>query len=168
MTKKAERIVANYREMHGLPETEPLSETAALERVAAMMGEFVDNWPQPKRFHTALALVAKTLRASEAAHDLYAACYAAYQQIDGEQYPNLIGPLHAALAKGDGRQPDLHTITWSVKRMRQMKAALQECEAYFEERADAEIDHSGTHGNREMQLLVEVKQAIAGLSQVSA
>lgn len=34
-----------------------------------------------------------------AAPELYAACYAAYQQIDGEQYPDLIGPLHAALAK---------------------------------------------------------------------
>jgi hypothetical protein len=54
----------------------------------------------------------------------------------------------------------LHTNTIILKRMRQMKAALQECEAYFEERADAEIDHAGTHGNREMQLLAEVRQAL--------
>jgi hypothetical protein len=55
---------------------------------------------------------------------------------------------------------ELHTTTWLLKRMREMKAALQECESYFEERADAEIDHAGTHGNREMQLLVEVRDAL--------
>jgi hypothetical protein len=46
---RAERIAANYREMHGLPEPSPLSEDAALERIAAIMGEVVDNWPRPKR-----------------------------------------------------------------------------------------------------------------------
>jgi hypothetical protein len=66
-TERAERIAANYREMHGLPETGPLTENVALERIAALMGEFVDNWPRPKRFETALALVAKTLRAAIAA-----------------------------------------------------------------------------------------------------
>jgi hypothetical protein len=39
-----------------------------------------------------------------AAPDLYDACYAAYQQIDGEKYPDLIGPLHAALFKARGEQ----------------------------------------------------------------
>jgi hypothetical protein len=29
-----------------------------------MMSEFVDNWPQPKKVSTALALIAKTLRAA--------------------------------------------------------------------------------------------------------
>lgn len=57
---------------------------------------------------------------------------------------------------------ELHTITWANKRMRQMKSALQECEEYFEGLADAEIDCAGTHGNREMQLLVEVRQALEG------
>lgn len=168
--ERADRIAANYREMHGLPEPTPLAETAALERIAAMMGEFVDNWPHPKRFETALTLIAKTLRASAATHDLHAACYAAYQRIDGEQYPDLIGPLHAALVKAKGGDPELHTITWSVKRMREMKSALQACEAYFEERADAEYftDSPDPAGNEEMRLLVEVRQAIAGLPQVSA
>lgn len=57
---------------------------------------------------------------------------------------------------------ELHTITWANKRMRQMKAALQECETYFEERADAEFfpDSPDPCGNREMQLLVEVREAL--------
>jgi hypothetical protein len=48
---------------------------------------------------------------------------------------------------------------------RQMKAALQEYEAYFEERADAEYftDSAGPVGNDEMRLLVEVQAAIANL-----
>jgi hypothetical protein len=39
-------------------------ETGALNDIAAMMSEFVDNWPQPKRFATALKLIAKTIRAA--------------------------------------------------------------------------------------------------------
>jgi hypothetical protein len=35
-----------------------------LNDIAVMMSEFVDNWPQPKKVKTALALVAKTLRAA--------------------------------------------------------------------------------------------------------
>lgn len=38
--------------------------TALLNDIAAMMSEFVDNWPQPKKVSTALALIAKTLRAA--------------------------------------------------------------------------------------------------------
>lgn len=37
---------------------------AVLDDIAVMMSEFVDNWPQPKRVSTALALIAKTLRAA--------------------------------------------------------------------------------------------------------
>jgi cell division protein FtsB len=33
-----------------------------LNDIAVMMSEFVDNWPQPKKVSTALALIAKTLR----------------------------------------------------------------------------------------------------------
>ena len=33
-----------------------------LDAIAAMMSEFVDNWPQPKKISTALALIAKTIR----------------------------------------------------------------------------------------------------------
>lgn len=32
--------------------------------ISVMMTEFVDNWPEPKRISTALALIAKTLRAA--------------------------------------------------------------------------------------------------------
>ena len=35
-----------------------------LNDIAAMMSEFVDNWPEPKKVSTALALVAKTIRAA--------------------------------------------------------------------------------------------------------
>jgi hypothetical protein len=39
------------------------AETAELlNDIAVMMSEFVDNWPQPKKVSTALALIAKTLR----------------------------------------------------------------------------------------------------------
>jgi hypothetical protein len=64
----------------------------------------------------------------------------------------------------------LHTITLAVTRMRQMKAALQACETYFEERADAEYftDAASPSGNEEMRLLVEVQAAISGLPQASA
>jgi hypothetical protein len=43
--------------------------------------------------------------------------------------------------------------------------ALRACEAYFEERADAEYfpDSAGPVGNEEMRLLVEVQAAIANL-----
>lgn len=37
-------------------------EAERLDAIAVMMGEFVDNWPNPKRFDTALKLVAKTIR----------------------------------------------------------------------------------------------------------
>ena len=37
---------------------------------------------------------------------------------------------------------------------------LRECEDYFAERADAETDAAGTHGNAEMQLLVAVRDAL--------
>jgi hypothetical protein len=57
---------------------------------------------------------------------------------------------------------ELHTTTWLLKRMRQMKAALQECEAYFEPRAVAEWLSDGPHANREGQLLTEVRAAING------
>ena len=55
-----------------------------------------------------------------------------------------------------------HTATWLLKRMRQMKAALEECETYFGERADAEFfpDSPDPCGNREMQLLMEVQEAL--------
>ena len=47
----------------------PIPATGEVERetldvIAAMMSEFVDNWPQPKKVKTALALVAKTMRAA--------------------------------------------------------------------------------------------------------
>lgn len=35
-----------------------------LDDIAEMMGEFVDNWPQPKKISPALALIAKTMRAA--------------------------------------------------------------------------------------------------------
>lgn len=35
-----------------------------LNGIAAMMGEFVDNWPNPKRIDTAIALIGKTLRSA--------------------------------------------------------------------------------------------------------
>ena len=41
-----------------------VSEADVLNDIGVMMSEFVDNWPQPKRLDTALALVAKTLRAA--------------------------------------------------------------------------------------------------------
>lgn len=57
---------------------------------------------------------------------------------------------------------ELHTQTWLLKRMAQMKAALRECEAYFEERADAEYftDSAGPVGNEEARLWSEVVLAL--------
>lgn len=43
-------------------ETPAQAEAQLLADIAAMMGEFVDNWPQPKRVSTALKLIAKTIR----------------------------------------------------------------------------------------------------------
>lgn len=65
----------------------------------------------------------------------------------------------------DPRPAELHTTTWLLKRMRQMKSALQECESYFEERADAEYftDSPDPCGNAEMRILMEVRAAIEGL-----
>jgi hypothetical protein len=51
-----------------------------------------------------------------------------------------------------------------------IRSALLACEAYFEERADAEYftDSASPCGNEEMQLLVEVQEALRRLEQVSA
>lgn len=57
----------------------------------------------------------------------------------------------------------LHTTTWLLKRMRQMKSALQECEEYFEPLATAEYLDGVPAGNREMQLLMEVQDALNSL-----
>jgi hypothetical protein len=40
------------------------AEQAILDDIAVMMSEFVDNWPEPKKIDTAMALIAKTLRAA--------------------------------------------------------------------------------------------------------
>ena len=48
----------------------------------------------------------------------------------------------------------------SALRLILIEVALRECEDYFEQRADAEIDHTGTTGNEEMRLLVEIRQAL--------
>jgi hypothetical protein len=46
-------------------QAEPLIPSAiVLDGIGVMMSEFVDNWPNPKRVETALALIAKTLRAA--------------------------------------------------------------------------------------------------------
>lgn len=62
----------------------------------------------------------------------------------------------------DREEPQLLTSTLFIKRMRQMKSALQECESYFEERADAEYftDSPDPCGNAEMRLLMEVRDAL--------
>lgn len=44
---------------------------------------------------------------------------------------------------------------------RQIIQALEACEAYLAERADADIDATGMTGNEEMHLLVEVETALA-------
>ena len=41
-----------------------MTDRETLDAIAAMMSEFVDNWPQPKKINTALALIAKTMRAA--------------------------------------------------------------------------------------------------------
>ena len=56
--------------------------------------------------------------------------------------------------------PVLHTTTWLLKRMRKLKAALQECESYLEPLATAEWLADGPHANREGQLLTEVQDAL--------
>lgn len=48
------------------------------------------------------------------------------------------------------------------RRMAQMAAALDECDEYFDSRADADCDQDGFHGNAEMGLLVTVREALAG------
>ena len=40
------------------------AEQAILDDISVMMSEFVDNWPEPKKIDTAIALIAKTLRAA--------------------------------------------------------------------------------------------------------
>lgn len=72
----------------------------------------------------------------------------------------LISDMRASREQG---AKQLRTTTWLLKRMRQMKSALQECEAYFEPLATAEWLSDGASGNREMQLLTEVQGALEGL-----
>lgn len=79
----------------------------------------------------------------------------------------LIEQMRAA-READASQ--LHTTTWMLKRLRQMKSALQECETYFEERADAEYftDSPDACGNEEMRLLMEVRHAIRVFREADA
>lgn len=54
------------------------------------------------------------------------------------------------------------TITWANERMSEMREALAECEAYFEQRADAEYfaDSASPVGNDEMRLLVGIRRVL--------
>lgn len=49
-----------------------------------------------------------------------------------------------------------------------MRAALQECEAYFCDRADADCDQDGFIPNKEMSLLVEIRAALAADARLAA
>lgn len=55
----AARIIQQYGD-----QCEAVKTNEFLSLVAQTMGEFVDNWPEPKKPKTALALVAKALRAA--------------------------------------------------------------------------------------------------------
>jgi hypothetical protein len=53
-----------------------MNKSEVLADIAVMMSEFVDNWPNPKRIDTALALIAKTLRVPLAERRLATMCEA--------------------------------------------------------------------------------------------
>lgn len=58
------RVFARHREATNarlIRERDEVRE-ATLNDIAVMMSEFVDNWPNPKKVSTALALIAKTMR----------------------------------------------------------------------------------------------------------
>ena len=44
--------------------TEMLTEAAALDMIDEMISQHIENWPKPKQFKTAVALLGKTLAAS--------------------------------------------------------------------------------------------------------
>jgi len=48
----------------------------------------------------------------------------------------------------------------SANRTPAIRELLEACEAYFADRADADIDASGPTGNEEMGLLVQVREAL--------
>lgn len=56
------RLAALEAERAVIASTRP--DSALLADIAEMMGEFVDNWPEPKRVDTALKLIAKTMRSA--------------------------------------------------------------------------------------------------------
>jgi hypothetical protein len=59
----------------------------------------------------------------------------------------------------------METYLITLRQLRLVRSALGECEEYFEGRADAEYftDSPDACGNREMQLLVEVQDALRSL-----
>lgn len=60
------------------------------------------------------------------------------------------------------------TVALPMHRMNDMAdlySLLTACEEYFEPRADAEIDVSGTTGNEEMRLLMDVREALKALPE---
>ena len=61
-----EEVLAFSATLSAIPIPAPTGgvERETLDAIAAMMSEFVDNWPQPKKVKIALALVAKTMRAA--------------------------------------------------------------------------------------------------------
>ena len=48
----------------GLGHSASIADADVLNDIAVMMSEFVDKWPNPKKFSTSLALIAKTMRAA--------------------------------------------------------------------------------------------------------
>ena len=55
-------IERTYLAMHSAMNGDVVERDELLNDIAVMMSEFVDNWPQPKKVSTALALISKTLR----------------------------------------------------------------------------------------------------------
>ena len=66
------------------------------------------------------------------------------------------------LDKRQGMSPeDLFAENQRLKAIvAKLKAALEACEDYFDNRADADGDSEGFHPNKEMNLLTEVREAL--------
>lgn len=61
LSDNSEAILSALRTPEAKPETDEV-EAETVSKIAAMMAEFVDNWPPHKRLDTSLKLVAKTIR----------------------------------------------------------------------------------------------------------
>lgn len=81
-------------------------------------------------------------------------------QTDGGEYRGGIANVHAAEHIGGIKLAERDANARLIAAAPELVVALQECEEFFDDRADADLDHTGYTPNPEMRLLQTVREAL--------